>query len=109
MTLPTEGRALEEHPLPWRAQEPYYGCDGQRMQYSIWDADGTLICECMGEDEGHAEAVAICAAVNRAGPRICECGRPATCFGSYESDLTPAYACDECCGHGNEDGRCEGI
>lgn len=36
----------------------------------------------------------------------CEyCGEPATCFGAYEGSA-PAYACDECCGHGNEDGRC---
>ena len=36
------------------------------------------------------------------------CGvHEATCVGSYEGhepDNTPA--CDECCGHGNEDGRC---
>jgi hypothetical protein len=32
----------------------------------------------------------------------------ATCFGSYESD-THAYACDDCCGHGNEDGHCAPI
>lgn len=35
--------------------------------------------------------------------------RPATCIGSYEgaADFTPA--CDECCGHGCEDGQCEPI
>lgn len=33
--------------------------------------------------------------------------RPATCLGEYESDTgNEEYACDECCGHGNEDGHC---
>lgn len=35
------------------------------------------------------------------------CGKPATCVGSYESNDAPvARACDDCCGHGNEDGWC---
>lgn len=33
------------------------------------------------------------------------CGEPATCFGSYEM-REPDFACDKCCGHGCEDGRC---
>jgi hypothetical protein len=33
------------------------------------------------------------------------CGAQATCFGSYE-DMGWEPACDSCCGHGNEDGRC---
>jgi hypothetical protein len=97
------------HPLPWYAMEPYEGCDGSPMQCSVWDAEGTLICECDGDDAGHAEAVAICVAVNRAGPKVCECGKPAACFGSYEDDLHSAYACDDCCGHGCEDGHCEPV
>jgi hypothetical protein len=33
------------------------------------------------------------------------CGEPAVCYGAYEvSD--PDFACDDCCGHGNEDGWC---
>lgn len=28
----------------------------------------------------------------------------ATCFGSYDGIV--AFGCDECCGHGNEDGTC---
>ena len=32
------------------------------------------------------------------------CGKPATCFGSYDGPYN--YACDSCCGHGNEDGVC---
>lgn len=36
----------------------------------------------------------------------CECcGKPATCLG-HESDELSAYACDDCCGHSNEAGRC---
>lgn len=44
-------------------------------------------------------------------PPICEiCGEPATCFGAYENpDSLPGYACDRCCGHGNEDGWCKPI
>ena len=34
------------------------------------------------------------------------CGKSATCFGAYEGSEKPAFACDECCGHGNEDGWC---
>ena len=41
-------------------------------------------------------------------PKCAHCGKPATCFGSYEGH-PEAYACDECCGHGNEDGHCEPI
>lgn len=41
--------------------------------------------------------------------RCAVCGAPASCFGVYELE-TPenrrAFACDECCGHGNEDGWC---
>ena len=35
------------------------------------------------------------------------CGKPATCFGSYEDNF--GAGCDECCGHGNEDGWCKPI
>jgi hypothetical protein len=43
-----------------------------------------------------------------AGEAVClVCGAPATCFGQYEGRGPVRYACDECCGHGNEDGWCE--
>jgi hypothetical protein len=36
------------------------------------------------------------------------CGAPATCVGRYEDMPEPGEpACDECCGHGCEDGQCE--
>jgi hypothetical protein len=40
----------------------------------------------------------------------CEhCGeRPGACVGAYDEDY-PSIACDECCGHGCEDGRCEAL
>lgn len=38
--------------------------------------------------------------------RCAICGQPATCLGQYDGADNPAYACDQCCGHGNEDGRC---
>jgi hypothetical protein len=35
-------------------------------------------------------------------------GEPATCFGVYEDSTNPVeIGCDDCCGHGNEDGWCE--
>lgn len=40
------------------------------------------------------------------GARCRECGKPATCYGEYEM-CGEAYACDDCCGHGNEDGWCK--
>jgi hypothetical protein len=37
------------------------------------------------------------------------CGNQiASCVGEYDSQ-PPATACDACCGHGNEDGRCQPI
>lgn len=69
-----------------------------------------MVALCFGEDDGRSEAVAICHAINRSGDPICSnCGEPAACFGSYETELTPAFACSECCGHGNEDGHCEPV
>lgn len=62
-----------------------------------------------------------------AGTMCASCGvRPATCVGPYEgptcshvppcepqlvlcSDMVDQAACDECCGHGNEDGHCHPI
>jgi hypothetical protein len=49
---------------------------------------------------GEADAAPVCA----------HCGKPATCIGEYETctgDEQPA--CDDCCGHGNEDGHCRPI
>lgn len=34
------------------------------------------------------------------------CGNKATCYGAYEGKTIKSHACDNCCGHGNEDGRC---
>jgi hypothetical protein len=34
------------------------------------------------------------------------CSNPATCRGIYEGEGPERAACDECCGHGNEDGYC---
>lgn len=40
-------------------------------------------------------------------PLCAHCGQPATCIGHYEDPLAKdEYACDDCCGHGNEDGHC---
>lgn len=42
--------------------------------------------------------------------KCAHCGKPATCFGRYEDQSGPLeFACNECCGHGNEDGWCKRI
>jgi hypothetical protein len=45
----------------------------------------------------------------RAERPVCEhCGeRPAVCRGEYASMLRPVYACDACCLHSTNFGRCE--
>lgn len=35
------------------------------------------------------------------------CGRAAICVGAYEGETETQFACDACCGHGNEDGWCQ--
>jgi len=48
----------------------------------------------------------------RAKPRaICSMcrEREATCIGAYEGETRQTPGCDECCGHGNEDGACVSI
>lgn len=36
-----------------------------------------------------------------------QCGAVATCFGSYnQSEPFPEFACDGCCDHACENGRC---
>ena len=40
-------------------------------------------------------------------PKCDICGKPATCIGNY--DGSSGFACDDCCGHGNEDGYCKPI
>ena len=37
------------------------------------------------------------------------CGKQATCKGAYEGSELEEYACDDCCGHGNEDGYCSSV
>lgn len=40
-------------------------------------------------------------------PRCHICGKSATCIGEYETCTgNEQFACDTCCGHGNEDGHC---
>lgn len=41
-------------------------------------------------------------------PKCANCGNLATCFGQYENN-PEGFACDACCGHGNEDGHCSEI
>jgi len=60
------------------------------------------------ETEDREFASAIANALNKTcEPNCFHCQKPATCFGSYEDEYSPGYACDECCGHGNEDGHCD--
>jgi hypothetical protein len=105
---------MSERQLPWYVKRPHMiaTLDGTRewKQHTVWDDAGHLVAECYGDEDGHDEACAIAELANRAGDKACaHCGEPATCFGSYEDELRPAYACDDCCGHGNEDGHCEPV
>lgn len=43
------------------------------------------------------------------GKKCATCGRPAACYGAYEGSEVEEYACDVCCGHGNEDGHCRPV
>lgn len=47
-------------------------------------------------------------AIRKACHLCANCGEPAACFGQYE-DMPEGFACDDCCGHGNEDGHCEPV
>lgn len=38
-------------------------------------------------------------------PKCRNCGRTAACFGAYEGHAA-GFACNDCCGHGDEDGGC---
>jgi hypothetical protein len=40
---------------------------------------------------------------------LCDCGKPAVCFGAYEGNWQPSFSCADCCGHGNEDGWCKPV
>lgn len=40
-------------------------------------------------------------------PKCDTCDNEATCFGAYEGQQISTYGCDDCCGHGDEDGSCE--
>lgn len=55
---------------------------------------------------GHNARVAELAAVRDSHPRCADCGEPAACMGCYEMADAWDYACNECCGHGCEDGEC---
>ena len=54
---------------------------------------------CKKFDEANAQAAAIF--------KCSHCGNPATCHGTYEDHY--GFGCDECCGHGCEDGHCDRI
>lgn len=60
-----------------------HGCETEAMQ-------------CLGELLDEARAAI---------PECEHCGKPASCLGAYEGG-PEAWACDECCGHGAEDGHC---
>lgn len=83
----------------------------------VSDEDGQMICTLGGQlldverrkerTYERSYAKALMAAIK--GEALCEgCGNPATCVGEYETcNEEVAFACDHCCGHGNEDGWCK--
>lgn len=75
-----------------------------RAQLESVTKERDKLIECLGQSQHTAHTyvmnpqLAVCA----------NCGKPATCIGRYEGPEQPvAFACDECCGHGNEDGWCK--
>jgi len=66
------------------------------MQWSIWDADGNLVAECDGDNEGRNEALTILFAVNQAGPRVCiGCGSSHPIKFDLHEDSW-GYVCGQC-------------
>ncbi len=57
-------------------------------------------------ERANDKPIAMLKAVAGGAGRCDMCGRTATCLGAYESEENLGFACDECCGHGNEDGWC---
>ena len=51
------------------------------------------------------ELAAARAALQDIAPKCAACGALASCVGSYEGERE-SHACDDCCGHGSEDGHC---
>lgn len=84
--------------------------DGERARESVTKA----MCDAM-EDMQLPAILALLEACGTATPEQvraaldsarCDCGKLATCFGSYEGQ-EPSFGCDTCCGHGCEDGHCD--
>ncbi len=88
----------------------------EQMVTVVDDNDGHLIfaiggpmTEPLEQERRVRKAEALAAAMRDAA--LCEgCRKPATCVGEYETcGEHVGFACDDCCGHGNEDGWCEPI
>ncbi len=56
-----------------------------------------------------AESAPVLPPLHTGGARCQFCGAAATCYGAYEGDRPQDYSCDECCGHGCEDGHCVAV
>lgn len=79
------------------------------QQRCYYDADepGTALC-CGAAFTGDLIAGQPCPACGKSLPYRCDhCGDKAACYGTYEGHT--GYSCDECCGHGCEDGHCDPI
>lgn len=58
-------------------------------------------------EKWHHETMVVGRLLAGSDPLKCtHCGKVAKCFARYEEHGPAALACDECCGHGNEDGWC---
>lgn len=93
--------AMLHHGLPWRVEQDW--------THEVTAADGTVIAKCMT----HTRAAAIIALAesidaDHRKPACVYCGAPPACRSASEGDA-PVLACDDCCGHGGEDGHCEPV
>lgn len=72
------------------------------------DAVREVAAEVRREDEERIAGLEEKIALYLSAARCLHCGKPATCVGEYEtSGERNDFACDDCCGHGCEDGDCE--
>lgn len=116
----------DEQPGAWVKIEDPKTTNGESMRYVEVELEEVLLhCEAKAKqckDDGDGESVnssqslygqadayrdiAKRLRVILSKPPLCDhCGAKAMCRGSYEGSPI-MFGCDECCGHGNEDGAC---
>ena len=88
--------------------------DGKIVRKDRWETGIRKIVGILEMSRGDFEIEDVVKAVRdreeawRHANKLCHiCAKPATCLGAYEGQTKQRYGCDNCCGHGCEDGKCE--